>query len=53
MATAPINGKQAKVMADQIMASDKSRLKNQLGVLSKTDILAIERAILVHLGMPK
>jgi len=48
-----INGRPGKVMADQIMASDKARLKNQLGVLSKTDMLAVEDAILVHLGMPR
>jgi hypothetical protein len=48
-----INGKPGKVMADQIMASDKARLKNQLGILSKTDMLAVEDAILVHLAMPR
>lgn len=48
-----INGKQGKAMADQIMASDKIRLKKQLGTLSKTDMLAVEDAILVHLGMPR
>jgi len=48
-----INGKPGKVMADQIMASDKARLKNQLGALSKTDMLAVEDAILIHLGMPR
>ena len=45
--------KQGKAMADQIMAADKSRLKNKLCALSKTDMLAVENAILVHLGMPK
>ncbi len=48
-----IAGKQGKAMADQIMAADKTRLKNQLGTLSKVDMLAVEEAILVHLGMPK
>jgi mRNA interferase MazF len=48
-----VAGKPSKVMADQIMAADKSRLKNLLGALSKTDMLAIEEAILVHLGLPK
>lgn len=48
-----LNGKPAKTMADQIMASDKRRLKNQLGALSKIDMLAVEDAILVHLGMPR
>lgn len=47
-----ITRKQGKAMADQIMAADKARLKSQLGTLSKTDILAVEEAILVHLGMP-
>jgi mRNA interferase MazF len=46
-------GKQSKAMADQIMAADKSRLKTQAGALSKADMLAVEDAILVHLGMPK
>lgn len=45
--------KQGKAMADQIMAADKSRLKNKLCTLSKADMLAVENAILVHLGMPK
>ena len=45
--------KQGKAMADQIMAADKARLKSQLGVLSKADMLAVEDAILVHLGMPR
>ncbi len=46
-------GKQSKAMADQIMAADKSRLKTQLGELTKADMLAVEEAILIHLGMPK
>ena len=48
-----VAGKQSKAMADQIMAADKSRLKSLLGALSKTDMQAVEGAILVHLGMPK
>ena len=48
-----VDGKPAKAMADQIMAADKSRLKSQLGNLSKADMLAVEDAIQVHLGMPK
>ncbi len=45
--------KPGKAMADQIMAADKSRLKKQLGTLSKADMVAVENAILVHLGLPK
>jgi mRNA interferase MazF len=48
-----VAGKPAKVMADQIMAADKARLKNQAGVLSKADMLKVEGAIQMHLGLPK
>lgn len=48
-----LNGKPGKAMSDQIMAADKARLKTQLGALTKTDMSAIEDAILVHLGMRK
>jgi mRNA interferase MazF len=46
-----VDGKQAKAMADQIMVADKSRLKSQLGILSKADMLLVEDAIRVHLGL--
>lgn len=46
-------GKPGKAMADQIMAADKTRLKSQLGTLSKADMRAVEDAILVHLGLPR
>ncbi len=42
---------QSKAMADQIMASDKSRLKSQLGSLSRSDIAAVEDAIRLHLSI--
>lgn len=43
----------SKTMADQIMAADKTRLKTQLGTLSKVDMLAVEDAIKGHLGLPR
>jgi mRNA interferase MazF len=46
-------GKQSKAMADQIMAADKMRLKDRLGVISRSDMADIEEAIKVHLGLPK
>jgi mRNA interferase MazF len=52
-ALAMVDGKSSKAMADQIMAADKTCLKSQLSVLTKADMLAVEEAILVHLGMPK
>ena len=42
-----------KVMADQIMAADKSRLKNQLGTLSKAEMRAVDDAIKIHLALPR
>ena len=46
-----VAGQAAKAMTDQIMAADKLRLKNQLGVLTKEDISAVEIAIRTQLGM--
>ena len=48
-----VAGRKSKAMADQIMAADKSRLKSFLGQLSKEDMLALEGAIKVHLGLPR
>src|SRR5574343_566122 len=48
-----VAGQRSKAMADQIMAADKSRLKSPLGTLSKTDMLAVEDAIKVHLALPR
>ena len=48
-----VGGQSSKAMADQIMAADKSRLKNQLATLSKPDMLAVEDAIKVHLALPR
>lgn len=46
-----VAGQASKAMADQIMAADKARLKDQLGTLDKTDMAALEEAIHVHLGL--
>ncbi len=48
-----VEGKQGKAMADQIMAADKLRLKIKIGTLNKADMVGVEQAILVQLGMPK
>jgi mRNA interferase MazF len=48
-----VAGQDSKAMADQIMAADKARLKSQLGSLDKADVLAVEDAIKVHLGLPR
>jgi mRNA interferase MazF len=48
-----VDGQSSKAMSDQIMAADKSRLKERICVLSKTDMLAVEDAIKVHLALPR
>ncbi len=48
-----VAGKPSKVMADQIMAADKARLKDRLAVLSGDDLQEVEDALKVHLGLPR
>jgi mRNA interferase MazF len=48
-----VAGQQSKVMADQIMAADKARLSNLVGNLSKSDMLAVEDALRVQLGLSR
>jgi mRNA-degrading endonuclease toxin of MazEF toxin-antitoxin module len=38
-------------MADQIMTADKQRLKKRIGKVSPAELLGIERAIKVQLGI--
>ena len=52
-AVVTVGGQSSKAMADQIMAANKTRLKSLLGTLNKPDLLAVEDAIKVHLGMPR
>lgn len=48
-----VKGQQSKVMADQIMAADKARLKSQISILSKADMVAVDDVIRVQLALPK
>jgi mRNA interferase MazF len=48
-----IKGQQSKVMADQIMTADKTRLKSQIGTLSKAEMVAVDDVIRVQLALPK
>jgi len=48
-----VAGEFCKAMSDQLMAADKLRLKERLAILSKSDMLEVEQAICVHLGLPK
>lgn len=46
-----IGGQDSKVMADQIMAADKTRLKSSMGRLNEADMNGIESAIRTHLAL--
>jgi len=46
-----LNGERRKAMADQIATASKQRLRERLGQLTPADILAVERAIRVQLGL--
>ena len=48
-----VGGQSSKAMADQIMASDKVRLKTRLAALNKADMQAVEDAIRLHLALAK
>ena len=46
-------GTSSKAMADQIMTTDKVRLKSRIDALSKEDMLAVEHALRVQLALPR
>lgn len=46
-----IDGARSKAAADQLTTAAKERLKSRLGTLSSWDMLAVERAIRVQLGL--
>ncbi len=46
-----VRGKKSKEMADQLTTVSKPRLHNHVGRLSKTDLLRVEQAIKVQLGL--
>ena len=46
-----IKGARGKAMADQIMTADKRRLKKRIGKASPSEMLGVERAIKIQLGI--
>ncbi len=46
-----LNGQQHKAMADQVTTVSKTRLSNQMGLLSKADLQKVEQALKVQLGL--
>ncbi|MGO9004377.1 MAG: type II toxin-antitoxin system PemK/MazF family toxin [Beijerinckiaceae bacterium] len=46
-----LKGEQRKAMADQLSTISKLRLRERIGRLSREDLVAVERAISVQLGL--
>ena len=46
-----LNGESRKARADQLTTASKRRLRSKLGELSPSDVIAVEGAILLHLGI--
>ncbi|MGP8142095.1 MAG: type II toxin-antitoxin system PemK/MazF family toxin [Terriglobales bacterium] len=46
-----LNGEPSKAMADQIATASKERLRDKLGSLSLADLAAVEKAVLLQLGI--
>ena len=46
-----LNGEQSKAKADQIATASKQRLRSKLGSLSSDDLAAVEKAVLLQLGI--
>jgi len=46
-----VKGARGKAMADQIMTADKQRLRKRIGKVSAPEMLGIERAVKVQLGI--
>ena len=50
-AAVSVVGKTSKAMADQLTTAAKERLRDKLGTLSREDLLAVEKAVKIQLGM--
>lgn len=46
-----VDDKPARVLGDQIRSLDKSRLRNRIGVLASDDMIAVEEALQITLGL--
>jgi mRNA interferase MazF len=46
-----LNGEQSKAKADQIATAPKQRLRSKAGSLSSADLAAVEKAVLLQLGI--
>lgn len=51
-ATVTVAAKPSKAMADQLTTVAKERLTSQLGVLTRSDLKAVEHAVKIQLSLP-
>ena len=51
-AVVTVAGQSSKAMADQLTTVAKERLTSQLGILNRSDLKAVERAIKIQLHLP-
>jgi mRNA interferase MazF len=47
-----VKGKQGRALGDQIRSIDKSRLKARVGTVTPTEMVRLEEALAVTLGLP-
>ncbi len=47
-----VRGSPARVLGDQIRSIDKSRLRSRIGILSHDELLEVEEAVQITLGLP-
>ena len=45
-------GQSSKAMADQLTTVAKERLTSQMGILNRSDLKAVERAVKIQLHLP-
>jgi mRNA interferase MazF len=50
-AAVSINGEPRKAIADQLTTVSKVRLRNRLGSLAPDDLISVERAVKIQLGL--
>lgn len=48
-----VSGRPGKAMCDQVMSVSKQRLRGQLAVLTRSELEAVEEALLIHLGITR
>ena len=46
-----LSGEQRKAMADQVTTASKQRLVRKAGMLSTSDMVAVDRAMRIQLGL--